>query len=183
MKVESVIAPGIYRMDNGSFRVVARVGDRKTGPRPKEKRFPKGTALRGMQAWQSDTRASLRRESLRPVKGTLADGVERYLVLPEVKALVAYKDRVREISADNQSKASFAARVDQANNESFSRTIVIAFLVTLSIVVVVLFGGTSIRDMNVALLIGSIAGTWSTIALACPFVVWWNNRRIRPKNA
>ena len=46
MKVESVIAPGIYRMDNGSFRVVARVGDRKTGPRPKEKRFPKGTALR-----------------------------------------------------------------------------------------------------------------------------------------
>jgi SecD/SecF fusion protein len=88
-------------------------------------------------------------------------------------------DRVREITGDNASKASFAARVDQANNESFSRTIVIAFLVTLAIVVLVAFGGASIRDMNVALLIGSIAGTFSTIALACPFVVWWNNRRIR----
>lgn len=88
-------------------------------------------------------------------------------------------DRVREITGDNASRASFAARVDQANNESFSRTIVIAFLVTLSIVVLVAFGGASIRDMNVALLIGSIAGTFSTIALACPFVVWWNNRRIR----
>jgi SecD/SecF fusion protein len=92
-------------------------------------------------------------------------------------------DRVREITADNTSKASFAARVDQANNESFSRTIVIAFLVTLSIVVLVAFGGSSIRDMNVALLIGSIAGTFSTIALACPFVVWWNNRRIRAPKA
>jgi integrase len=99
MKVERVIAPGIYRMENGSFRVVARVGDRKTGPRPKEKRFPKDTALKTMKAWQEDQRSALRREKLRPVKGTLADGVERYLALPEVKALVAYKDRVREISA------------------------------------------------------------------------------------
>jgi SecD/SecF fusion protein len=92
-------------------------------------------------------------------------------------------DRVREITGDNASKASFAARVDQANNESFSRTIVIAFLVTLAIVVLVAFGGSSIRDMNIALLIGSIAGTYSTIALACPFVVWWNNRRIRAPRA
>jgi preprotein translocase subunit SecF len=47
----------------------------------------------------------------------------------------------------------------------------------------VIFGGTSIRDMNVALLIGSIAGTYSTIALACPFAVWWHRRRIRVKAA
>src|SRR2546428_29814 len=60
MKVERVIGPGIYRMENGSFRVVARVGDRKTGPRPKEKRFPKDTALKTMKAWQEDQRAALR---------------------------------------------------------------------------------------------------------------------------
>src|SRR6266852_2603449 len=57
MKVHSVVAPGIYRMDNGSYRVVARVGDRKTGPRPKEKRFPADTALRVMRGWQEDQRA------------------------------------------------------------------------------------------------------------------------------
>jgi hypothetical protein len=72
MKVESVIAPGIYRMDNGSYRVVARVGDRKTGPRPKEKRFAAGMALRVMKRWQEDQRSELRRENLRPVLGTLA---------------------------------------------------------------------------------------------------------------
>ena len=92
MKVESVIATGIYRMDNGSFRVVARVGDRKSGPRPKEKRFPKGTALRTLQAWQQDTRAELRRQDLRPAKGTLADDVEQYLKLVQPR-LVSFKDR------------------------------------------------------------------------------------------
>ena len=79
MKVESVIAPGIYRMDNGSFRVVARVGDRKTGPRPREKRFPAGTASRVMRRWQDDQRAELRRLNIRPVKGTLSDDIDRYL--------------------------------------------------------------------------------------------------------
>src|SRR5580704_8375775 len=96
MKVESVIAPGIYRMDNGSYRVVARVGDRKTGPRPKEKRFPAGTALRVMKRWQEDQRAELRRENLRPVLGTLAADIERYLEKPEVKRLASYKTRISD---------------------------------------------------------------------------------------
>jgi SecD/SecF fusion protein len=92
-------------------------------------------------------------------------------------------DRVREISTSGQTRESFAAQVNRANDESFSRTITISFLVTLSIVVLVVFGGSSIRSMNVALLIGSIAGTYSTIALACPFAVWWHNRRIRAPKA
>ena len=36
------------------------------GPPPKEKRFPKGTALRAMKSWQEDQRAAMRREDLRP---------------------------------------------------------------------------------------------------------------------
>jgi preprotein translocase subunit SecF len=92
-------------------------------------------------------------------------------------------DRVREINGSGTTKESFAEQVNRANDESFSRTITISFLVTLSILILVIFGGTSIRDMNVALLIGSIAGTYSTIALACPFAVWWHRRRIRVKAA
>src|SRR5438093_13250608 len=92
MKVQEVLAPGIYRMDNGTYRVVARVGDRKTGPRPKEKRFKPNTALRDMKRWQEDTRAELRRQDLRPAKGTLADDVEQYLKLVRPR-LVSFKDR------------------------------------------------------------------------------------------
>lgn len=98
MKIQKVIAPGIYEMDTGSFRAVARVGDRKTGPPPKEKRFPGGTALRPMKRWQEDRRAEMRRLNLRPAKGTLADDIDRYL--REVSGSIKFiKDRKREIEA------------------------------------------------------------------------------------
>jgi integrase/recombinase XerD len=96
MKIKTVVAPGIYQMEDGSFRVVARVGDRKTGPRPKEKRFPGGTALRPMKQWQEDQRAELRRQDLRPALGTLAADVERYLDKPEVQRLASYKTRLSD---------------------------------------------------------------------------------------
>ena len=86
-------------MDNGSFRVVARVGDRKTGPRPKEKRFPAGTALKTMKAWQEGQRAELRRTELRPVLGTLAADVNRYLQRPEVTRLASVKSRIADAKA------------------------------------------------------------------------------------
>jgi integrase len=96
MKVAKAIAPGVYLMANGSYRVLARVGDRKTGPRPKEKRFPAGTSLRKMQIWQGDERAELRRQDLRPAKGTLADDAEQYLKLVKPR-LVSYKDRAYDL--------------------------------------------------------------------------------------
>ena len=95
------LAPGIYQSDNGSHRVVARVGDRKTGPPPKEKRFPAGTSLREMKKWQEDTRADLRRTNLRPVLGTLAADVERYLLREEVQRLASYKTRLSDTRAWN----------------------------------------------------------------------------------
>ena len=87
MKVEKVVAPGIYRMDNGTYRVVARVGDRKNSPRPKEKRFPRDASLKSMRAWQEDARAEIRRQDLRPAKGTLADDVGEYLKLVQPRFL------------------------------------------------------------------------------------------------
>ena len=99
MKVASVVAPGIYKMDNGSHRVIARVGDRKTGPRQKEKRFPASTALRTMKWWQEDQRAELRRQDFRPVLGTVAADVERCLEKPEAKRLASYKTRLSDTRA------------------------------------------------------------------------------------
>lgn len=76
---------GIYQQANGSYRVVARVGDRKAGPAPKEKRFPKGTSLREMLRWRDDTRAEMRRQDLRPARGTLAADAVRYLQIMRVR--------------------------------------------------------------------------------------------------
>jgi hypothetical protein len=98
-KVKQLVSPGIYRMDNGSYRVVARVGDRKTGPAPKEKRFPAATALKAMKRWQEDQRAELRREELRPALGTLAADIIRYLARPEVTRLASHKSRTADSNA------------------------------------------------------------------------------------
>jgi hypothetical protein len=86
-------------MDNGSYRVVARVGDRKKGPPPKERRFPANMTLKKMKAWQEDVRAELRRQKIRPVLGTLAADVDRYLAKPEVTRLASSKTRLSDTRA------------------------------------------------------------------------------------
>jgi hypothetical protein len=98
MKVVKVVAPGIYKVDNGSHRVVARVGDRRTGPPPKEKRFPADTALRTMKRWQEDRRAELRRANLRPARGTLAADIPCYVERMQ-RILEHPADRKYEIDA------------------------------------------------------------------------------------
>ena len=45
-----------------------------------------------MKQWQEDQRAELRRQDMRPVRGTLADDIEQYLKLVEPR-LVSFKDR------------------------------------------------------------------------------------------
>ncbi|HLP40932.1 MAG TPA: protein translocase subunit SecD [Fibrobacteria bacterium] len=89
-------------------------------------------------------------------------------------------DRVRELVEKSGGKGSFANIVTQANNESFSRTVIISLLVLVTVVVLSTLGGSSIRDLNLAMVVGVIAGGYSTIALACPFVVWWDRRRLKP---
>lgn len=79
-KYKRVIAAGVYLLGDGSFRAVARVGTKNHGTeRRKERRFPRGTSLRDMKTWQEGERAGMRRETLRPVRGTLAGDVERYM--------------------------------------------------------------------------------------------------------
>ena len=79
-RFKRVVAPGIYLLEDGSYRAVARVGTKNHGTeRRKEHRFPSGSSLREIRTWLEGTRAELRRETLRPVRGTLAADVERYM--------------------------------------------------------------------------------------------------------
>ena len=57
-----------------------------------------------------------------------------------------------------------------------SRTIVTNGLVFLSVLALVLFGGEVLRGFSLALFVGSIAGTYSTIAIASPIAIWWQSK-------
>jgi preprotein translocase subunit SecF len=44
------------------------------------------------------------------------------------------------------------------------------------VLAMVLFGGEVLRGFSLALFIGIIVGTYSTIAIASPIMVWWQQR-------
>ncbi|HTH50974.1 MAG TPA: protein translocase subunit SecF [Pyrinomonadaceae bacterium] len=84
-------------------------------------------------------------------------------------------DRVRENLQVNRSDSLFKITNDSIN-QTLSRTIITSGLVLLSVLALVLFGGEVLRSFSLALLVGVILGTYSTIAIASPIAIWWQNK-------
>jgi preprotein translocase subunit SecF len=61
-------------------------------------------------------------------------------------------------------------------NQTLSRTVITSGLVFLSVVSLVLLGGETLRPFSLALLMGILFGTYDTIAVAGPIMVWWEKR-------
>lgn len=61
-------------------------------------------------------------------------------------------------------------------NQTLSRTVITSGLVFLSVVSLVLLGGETLRPFSLALLMGILFGTYDTIAVAGPLMVWWERR-------
>jgi preprotein translocase subunit SecF len=84
-------------------------------------------------------------------------------------------DRVRE-NLRLRRRDTLYNITNEAINQTFSRTIITGGLVFLSVLAMVLFGGEVLRGFSLALFIGIITGTYSTIAIASPIMVWWQQR-------
>jgi len=82
-------------------------------------------------------------------------------------------DRIRENLKKTRKKTEFVGTVNRSINEVLSRTI----LTSLSSLVVVLalffFGGEVLHDFSLALIIGILIGTYSSVFVASPVVVEW----------
>lgn len=85
-------------------------------------------------------------------------------------------DRVRENLGKYQSE-SFAAIVNRSLNETLSRTILTSGTTLLVVVALFIFGGPVINNFAFALLVGIIAGTYSTIFIASALVLYWEEKR------
>ena len=84
-------------------------------------------------------------------------------------------DRIRENLTLHRDKSIYQLTNDSIN-QTMSRTIVTNGLVFLSVLALVLFGGEVLRGFSLALFVGSIAGTYSTIAIASPIAIWWQSK-------
>jgi SecD/SecF fusion protein len=81
-------------------------------------------------------------------------------------------DRIREDIHITRGK-SFTEICNQSMNETLSRTLLTNFLTFVSVLCLLVFGGGAIRDFSIAMFIGMVSGTYSTIYIATPVVLLW----------
>ena len=84
-------------------------------------------------------------------------------------------DRIRENLTLHRGESLYKLTNDSIN-QTMSRTIVTNGLVFLSVLALVIFGGEVLRGFSLALFVGSITGTYSTIAIASPIAIWWQDK-------
>jgi preprotein translocase subunit SecF len=84
-------------------------------------------------------------------------------------------DRIRENRRLHRRDSLYKITNDSIN-QTLSRTIITSGLVFLSVLSMVLFGGEVLHGFSMALLIGVAFGTYSSIAIASPIMVWWEQR-------
>jgi preprotein translocase subunit SecF len=84
-------------------------------------------------------------------------------------------DRIRENLTLHRGQSLYKLTNDSIN-QTMSRTIVTNGLVFLAVLALVIFGGEVLRGFSLALFVGSIAGTYSTIAIASPIAIWWQGK-------
>jgi preprotein translocase subunit SecF len=87
-------------------------------------------------------------------------------------------DRIRE-NIKLMRRESLADIVNRSINQTLSRTILTAGLTFLTVLALFLFGGEVLRGFSLALVIGILIGTYSSIAIAAPILVAYQDWRIR----
>lgn len=92
-----------------------------------------------------------------------------------VNDTVVIYDRVRETIVRNPGQ-HIDSIVDAAVNETLTRSINTTLTTLLSLVSIVLFGGETLKNFALALIIGFIAGAYSSIFIASTLLALWRER-------
>ncbi|MDA1272797.1 MAG: protein translocase subunit SecD [Verrucomicrobia bacterium] len=88
-------------------------------------------------------------------------------------------DRIRE-DLKLGIRGTFKDVMNQALNQTLSRTVITSGTVFLSTSALYIFGGSVINDFAFTFLVGILTGTYSSIYIASAFVLWWH-KGVRPK--
>jgi SecD/SecF fusion protein len=93
--------------------------------------------------------------------------------------IVVY-DRIREGLASGR-RGSIEQIMNDSINQTLSRTILTSTVTLIPILCLFFFGGPVLRDFALAIIVGVVVGTYSSIFIAAPIVLWWT--RARGRNA
>lgn len=92
-----------------------------------------------------------------------------------VNDTVVIYDRIRE-NIKNHPEKPIAEIVDDAVNQTLSRSINTTLTTMLSLFAIFLFGGETLKYFSLALIIGFVAGAYSSIFIASTLLTWWRER-------
>ena len=87
-------------------------------------------------------------------------------------------DRIRENLAMSRHE-SLSDLVNRSINQTLSRTVLSSGLTFLTVMSLYLFGGEVLHGFSFALVVGILIGTYSSIAVAAPMLVAWQDYRSR----
>lgn len=91
-------------------------------------------------------------------------------------------DRIRE-NMGRHGRDGFDSVINRSVNETLSRTILTSGTTLLVVVALFLFGGGVIHNFAFALLVGIGVGTYSSIYIASPVLIFWEDRRLKKGEA
>ena len=105
-------------------------------------------------------------------------------VIADLLTLVGYSvndtivifDRARE-NLRQKRKDSLAKIINDSLNQTLTRTLISNGTTFLAVLGLFLFGGEVLRGFGFTMVIGILVGTYSTIYIASPIVVWWQERK------
>jgi preprotein translocase subunit SecF len=85
-------------------------------------------------------------------------------------------DRIRENYGKHQ-KLGFSEVVNRSINETLSRTILTSGTTLMVVLALFIFGGGVIHNFAFAMLVGILVGTYSSVFVASPLLIFWQDMR------
>jgi len=85
-------------------------------------------------------------------------------------------DRIRSGLRDHHGGNTVAEIMNTSINETLSRTILTGGTALLTVLALYFFGGPVLNDFAFSFVIGIVVGTYSSIFIASPIVLWWARR-------
>jgi preprotein translocase subunit SecF len=89
-------------------------------------------------------------------------------------------DRIRE-NMPKMTKQKLSDIINISVNQTLSRTILTGGSAIMAIIALYVFGGVVIHDFAFSMLIGTLIGTYSSIYVACPVVIFWEKLFVSKK--
>ncbi len=86
-------------------------------------------------------------------------------------------DRIRE-NIRLRKRTTFSETINLSVNEVLSRTVITSLTTFMACVALLLFGGIVLKDFSLALALGIIIGTYSSVFVASPIVAMWRGEKM-----